>query len=38
MNDAPELAPPPASRPPRWDEAIVAGYLYELGRGADDAD
>ena len=24
---------PPPDRPDRWDEAIVAGYLYDLLRG-----
>ena len=24
---------PPSDRPDRWDEAIVAGYLYDLVRG-----
>jgi hypothetical protein len=34
MNDTPETAPPAAPRPVRWDEAIVATYLYELAKGA----
>ena len=24
---------PPPARPERWDEAIVAGYIYDLLRG-----
>jgi hypothetical protein len=34
-----ELAPqaidetPPPDRPDRWDEAVVAGYIYDLLRG-----
>lgn len=38
MNDAPDTAPPAVQRPVRWDEAIIAGYLYDLERGSDDAD
>jgi hypothetical protein len=34
MNNALDTAPPPAPRPLRWDEAIVAIYLYELVRGS----
>jgi hypothetical protein len=24
---------PPPARPDRWDEAVVAGYIYDLLRG-----
>jgi hypothetical protein len=36
MNTMPDPAPPPAPRPVRWDEALIASYLYELERGTDD--
>jgi hypothetical protein len=38
MNHPIDTAPPPPSRPLRWDEAIVALYLYELARGSHDPD
>ena len=38
MNDTLDPAPSAVSRPVRWDEAIIAGYLNELGSGSDDAD
>jgi hypothetical protein len=39
MNDATDTATPAAPHPVRWDEAIVATYLFDLLRGPeDDAD
>jgi hypothetical protein len=38
MNAAPEPAPPAAPRPVRWDEAIVATYLFELLKEPHDPD
>ena len=38
MNDALDPAPPAVPRPVRWDEAVIAGYLHELGSGSDDRD
>jgi hypothetical protein len=38
MNDVLDPAPPAVPRPVRWDEAVIAGYLHELGSGSDDAD
>jgi hypothetical protein len=34
MNEALETDPPATPRPVRWDEAIVASYLYELTKEA----
>ena len=36
MNDAIDTAPSAAPRPVRWDEAIVATYLFDLLRGSQD--
>jgi hypothetical protein len=38
MNDALDSGPPAVPRPVRWDEAVIASYLHELGSGSDDAD
>jgi hypothetical protein len=38
MNDALDPTPPSVSRPVRWDEAVIAGYLHELGSGSDGRD
>ncbi len=31
--DALEIVVPPPARPLRWDQVVVARYIYELARG-----
>jgi hypothetical protein len=37
MNDPLDPATPAVPHPVRWDAAVIAGYLHELGSGSDDS-
>jgi hypothetical protein len=37
MNDPLDPATTAEPRPVRWDAAVIAGYIHELGSGSDDA-